>query len=125
MEERWIHLEEAAAGLSVKERVQRFVDVMIRFMKERPAYITIIDAPAFSRRDKKTRERLRERLANVLRTRRPALSEEQAYRVAIVSLQMIKGMNTLYADARPQERLEITREYKLALTAYLEKRLTS
>src|ERR1700748_521726 len=38
MEERWIHLEEAAAGLSVKERVQRFVDVMIRFMKERPAY---------------------------------------------------------------------------------------
>ena len=125
MEERWIHLEEAAAGLSVKERVQRFVDVMIRFMKERPAYITIMDAPAFSRRDKKTRERLRERLANVLRTRRPALSEEQAYRVAIVSLQMIKGMNTLYADARPQERLEITREYKLALTAYLEKRLTS
>src|SRR5882757_3033529 len=125
MDERWIHLEEATTGLSVKERVQRFVDVMIRFMEERPAYITIMDAPADSRRDKKTRDRLRERLANVFRNRRPALSQEQAYRVASVSLQMMKSMNTLYADAKLQERLEITREYKLALTAYLEKRLTS
>src|SRR5258705_5409572 len=86
MEERWIHLEEATAGLSLKERTQSFVDVMIRFMKERPAYITIVDAPADSRRDKKTRDRLRERLANVFRTRRPALSPERASKVARVSL---------------------------------------
>src|ERR1700754_1915756 len=33
VEERWTHLEEATAGLSVKERVPRFVDVMIRFME--------------------------------------------------------------------------------------------
>src|ERR1700757_3831177 len=44
MEERWIDLEEATAGLSVKERVQRFVDVMVRFMEQHPAYITIMDA---------------------------------------------------------------------------------
>lgn len=125
MEERWIHLEEAMAGLSLKERTQGFVDVMIRFMEERPAYFTIMDAPADSKRDKKTRDRLRERLANAYRTRRPVLSQEQAYRVASVSLQMIKSMNTLYTDAKPQERLEITEEYKIALTAYLENRLTS
>ena len=125
MEERWIHLEEATAGSSLKERTQSFVDAMIRFMEERPAYITIMDAPADSRRDKKTRDRLRERLANVFRTRRPALSQEEAYRVASVSLRMIKSMNTLYTDAKPQERLEIAKEYKLALTAYLEHRLTS
>jgi len=125
MEERWIHLEEATAGLSLKERTQGFVDVMIRFMEDRPAYITIMDAPADSRRDKKTRDRLRERLASVFRFQGPALSQEQAYRVASVSLQMIKSMNTLYTDAKPQERLEIAKEYKLALTAYLEHRLTS
>jgi hypothetical protein len=33
-------------------------------------------------------------------------------------------MNTLYSEAKPQERTEVVREYKLALTAYLEKRLT-
>ena len=125
MEERWIHFDEATAGLSVKERTQGFVDVMIRFMEERPAYITIMNAPTDSRRDKKTRDRLRERLANVFRTRRPALSQEQAYRVASVSLQMIKSMSTLYREAKSQERLEIAKEYKLALTAYLEQRLAS
>jgi hypothetical protein len=38
---------------------------------------------------------------------------------------MIKSMNALYAEARPQERLEIVKEYKLALTAYLAERLNS
>jgi hypothetical protein len=38
---------------------------------------------------------------------------------------MIKSMNALYTDSRPQERLEIAKEYKLALIAYLENRLTS
>src|SRR5215472_18523201 len=38
MEERWIHLEKAMAGLSLKERTEGGIDVMIRFMEERPAY---------------------------------------------------------------------------------------
>jgi AcrR family transcriptional regulator len=125
MEEEWIKLEEATAGLPVRERTQSFIEVMIRFMEDHPAYVTILDAPADSKRDKKIRDQLRERLANVFRTRRPGISQEQAYRVACVSLQMIKSMNALYAEAKPQERLEIVEEYKLALTAYLEKRWTS
>jgi AcrR family transcriptional regulator len=125
MEEHWTKLEEATAGLSIKKRVQFFVDVMVRFMEEHPAYVAILDAPADSKRDKKIRDRLRERFANVCHTRRPAISEEQAYRVAGVCLQMVKGMNALYAGAKPQERLEIVKEYELALTAYLEKRLAS
>jgi len=123
MEEHWMKLQEATSGLSVKQRTQSFVDAMIRFMVEHPGYITILDAPPDSKRDKETRDRLRARLANVFRTRRPSVSQEQAYRVACVSLQMIKSMNALCAEAKPQERLEIIKEYKLALTAYLEKRL--
>ena len=125
MEEQWIELEEASAGLPVRERTQSFIEVMIRFIEDHPAYVAILDTPADSKRDKKIRDRLRERLSNVFRTRRPAVSQEQAYRVACVSLQMIKSMNALYAEAKPLERLEIVKEYKLALTAYLEKRLTS
>ena len=125
IEEHWAKLEEATAGLSVKERTVRFVDMMIRFMEEHPACSTVLDAPADSKRDKRTRDQLRERLAKVFRTRRSAVSREQAYRVALVSLQMIKSMNALYGEAKPQERLEIVKEYKLALAAYLERRLTS
>ena len=123
MEDRWMKVEEATAALSVKQRIQRFVDTMIRFMGEHPSYITILDAPADSKRDKETRARLRARLANVFQTRRPGVSPEHAYRVACVALQMIKSMNALYAEAKPQERLEIVEEYKVALTAYIEKRL--
>ena len=125
IEEQWMELEEATAGLPVRERTQRFIEVMIRFMEDHPAYVTILDAPADSKSDKKIRDRLRERLANVFCTRRPAVSQEQAYRVASVSLQIIKSMNALYAGAKPQERFEIIEEYRLALTTYLEKRLTS
>ena len=125
MEEQWIKLEEATSGLSVRERTQNFIEVMIRFMEDHPAYGTVLDAPADSKRDKKTRDRLHERLANVFRTRRPAVSQEQAYRVACVSLQLIKSMNALFVEAKLQERREIVEEYKFVLTAYLEKRLTS
>jgi len=124
MEEQWTRLDEATAGLSVKERTQTFVDGMIRFIEQHPAFTAILDAPAESKRDKKIRDGLRDRLANVFRIRRPTVSQEQAYRVAQVSLQIIKSMNALYAEARPQERPEIVKEYKLALTAYLERRLT-
>jgi AcrR family transcriptional regulator len=124
MEEQWIKLEEGTAGLSVKERTQSFVDAMIRFIEEHPAFTAILDAPAKSKRDKKIRDEICGRLGNVFRTRRPAVSQEQAYRVACVSVQIIKSMNALYAEARPQERPEIVKEYKLALTAYLEKRLS-
>ena len=125
MEQHWVRLEEATAGLSIKDRTHRFIDMMIRFMEEHPAYATIMDAPVDSKRDKKTRDRLRGQVANVFRARRPAASQEQAYRVACVSLQIIKGMNALYSEAKPQERLEIVKEYKLALAAYLEERWAS
>jgi AcrR family transcriptional regulator len=124
LEQRWTNLEEATASLSVKQLAQRFVDVMVRFMEEHPAYIKILDVPAGYKRDPKARDHLRERIADVFRARRPTLSSEQAYRVANVSLQIIKSMNALYAQADPKARLDIVKEYKLNLTAYLELRLT-
>ncbi len=67
-------------------------------MEEHPAYIKIFDIPAGYKRDPKVRDRLREQIANVFRARRPTLSAEQAYRLANVSLQIVKSMNALYAQ---------------------------
>jgi AcrR family transcriptional regulator len=125
MEKRWAHREETTVSRSIREGTEGFVDMMVNFLDEHPAWIAILDAPADSRRDRKTRDQLRERLAQVFCARRPAISHEQARLVASIALQMIKSMNALYAAARPQERSAIVLEYKLALTAYLERRLTS
>src|SRR5215475_14505450 len=50
MEEHWMKLERATAGLSIKERTDNFIDLMIRFVEEHPAYMAILNAPANSTR---------------------------------------------------------------------------
>jgi AcrR family transcriptional regulator len=123
MDARWTILEKASAELSVKQFVEHLVDVMVQFIEEHPAYIPLLDAPLRYKRDQQARDRLRGRFATFFRSRRPSLTPEQAFRVANVSIQIVKSMNWLYADAKPQERPELVSEYKLALTAYLEAHL--
>jgi AcrR family transcriptional regulator len=116
-------LEEFTEGMSVKQIAHRFVDLMVNFVQEHPAYFAVLDAPVSFKRDLEARNRLRLRLANVFSLRKPALSQESAYRMANVSLQIVKSMNMLYAEANSKEREELVKECKLALTAYLESRL--
>jgi AcrR family transcriptional regulator len=125
MEKRWTRLEQETAEMSVRALAHRLVDVMVQFMEEHPAYILLLDIPVAYKRDPAARNRLRRRLAGIFRSRKPELSQEYAYRVSNVSLQIIKSMNELYADANPNERHELVREYRLVLAAYLESRLAS
>jgi AcrR family transcriptional regulator len=123
MDRRWVNLDEATRGLSVEELAQRFVDVMIRFIEQHPAYIVVLFAPGTHKRDLKVQNRLRERLALVFRSRNRGLTKEQSLLVATLTLQMIKSMNSLYALAKAGERATLVEEYKLALAAYLTSRL--
>ncbi|WP_433969055.1 TetR/AcrR family transcriptional regulator [Tunturiibacter gelidiferens] len=124
MEERWAHLnEQNVAEMTVKQIAHHLVEVTTRFVDEHPAYFAILDAPVKYKRSQEARNRLRERIANVFRSKRPAISQEMAYRMANVSLAIIKSMNKLYAEANFKEREELVKEYKLALAAYLESSL--
>jgi AcrR family transcriptional regulator len=124
MEERWAHLnEQTVAEMSVRQIAHHLVEVTTRFVDEHPAYFAILDAPVKYKRSQEARNRLRERIANVFRSKRPAISPEMALRMANVSLGIIKSMNKLYAEANFKEREELLKEYKLALAAYLESRL--
>jgi hypothetical protein len=51
------------------------------------------------------------------------LSGEDAYRIAEVTLQVVKSLNALYAGARPKERKLLIAEYKTVVSAYLLARL--
>jgi AcrR family transcriptional regulator len=125
MEERWTHLnEEAVAEMSAEQIAHRFVELTIGFVDEHPAYFAILDAPVKYKRSPEARNRLRERIAKVFRSKQPALTQEVAFRLANVSLGIIKGMNKLYADASAKERQELVKEYKIALACYLESRLS-
>jgi hypothetical protein len=63
MDARWTLLDKGAAELSVRDYVEYFVDVMVQFIEEHPAYIPLLDAPLRYKRDQQARNRLRERFA--------------------------------------------------------------
>jgi AcrR family transcriptional regulator len=123
MQARWTPLLEDAARLTVKQLVDRIFEVLVEFMESRPAYIPLLSAPFNYNRDPAARNRLREHFAALFRQKRPELTTEEAFRVANVTLQVVKGMNPLYADAKAKERQELVQEFKQVLTAYLSSRL--
>jgi AcrR family transcriptional regulator len=121
----WTAMIAQGSKLSVKQLVDKIFGVMIDFMENRPAYIPLLSVPKTYRRDPVARNRLRELFADLFREKRPELSREDAFRIANVALQIVKGMNPLIAEAKPTERTEIVREFKLILTGYLSARLKS
>jgi AcrR family transcriptional regulator len=124
MEERWTHLDQdTTAQMSVSQIAHRLIELTNRFVEDHPAYFPILDAPVKYRRNQEAKNRLRERIASIFRGKKPSISPDAAYRMANVSLQIIKSMNLLYADADAKERNELVKEYKLLLAAYLEARL--
>ena len=123
MAARWLPLTALGSKLTIKQLVNRIFDVVIDFMENRPAYIPLLSAPKNYRRDPAVRNRLRAHFAALFLERRPDMSPEAAFRIANVTVQIVKGMNPLYADAKPSERIEIVAEFKLVLTTYLTTRL--
>lgn len=125
IEERWRHLDSRAKDLSFDELVEQIIDITVQFMNERPAYIPLVSANMNFKRDPAARLRLRERLASFFRAKRPDLAESAALRTANIMVQTVKGLNRLYAEAKPKDRPDLVDEYKQLLRSYLSDRLGS
>jgi AcrR family transcriptional regulator len=123
MAQRWSSLIADAAQLSVPALVDRVFDLMIGFLDEHPAYFTLLNVTLGYQRNADSRQRLRAQFGAALREKKPELGEEEALRTASVALQIVKGLNPLYAQASAAERRELVAEFKLALAAYLKTRL--
>jgi AcrR family transcriptional regulator len=122
LERRWAPLAGQGSALSVKQLVDRIFDVMLELIENQPAYIPLLNVPGF-KRDPAAKNRLREHFAMLFREKRPEMTPEDALRVANVTVQVVKGLKPLYADAKGAEREGIVREFKLLLTRYLTARL--
>ncbi len=124
IEVRWGPLLLQAGKLSIKQLINLICDEVTDYIERRPAYVAVLAAAPNYRREPAVRNRLREQFAAIFRERRPEMSAESAFRVANVTMQLLKGMNALYAEARnAAERQEVVREFKLVLTQYLNSRL--
>ena len=123
MAQRWSGLIAEAAHMSVTALGERVIDLMTEFFDECPAYFALLNATLGFQRNADARHRLRAQLGAALRQKNPALEEEEALRIANVALQVVKGLNPLYAQASAAERRELVAEFKVALVCYLKTRL--
>jgi AcrR family transcriptional regulator len=115
----WKPLMEQPDTLTHTAFAETFLERVIEFLRECPAYLQLHAAPIRFSRDPAARRALRVAIANAFRAKDPSLTSEKAMLAANISLQMVKGMTTLYAEGRPNERPLILAEYKKALTLYL------
>ena len=120
----WESLEKKAASLSIEQLVSQLIDTAVDFVAEHPAFLALLDAPSATR-NPTIREVLRETLARILLLQKPSLSPAKALRIATVTLQLIKGMNQLYAESDAPFRQPLVEEFKIAVRCYLTFHLAS
>src|ERR1700761_725008 len=119
LETHWKPLMEQAKVLTHAEFANRFIERITQFVQPRPAYVSLLAAPIRFRRDPATRKASRIAIANAFQAKNPSLSKEQALLAANVTLQIVRGMMTLYGEADSKGKVLVVAEFKKLLTSYL------
>ncbi len=119
IESYWKPLIDQAESLTPQRFADRFIERIIDFVREHPAYLALLAAPKQFSRDPAARKALRVTFANAFRARNPSLSSERAFLAANVALQTVKGLTALYSEAAPKEKPQIVEEFKKLLSLYL------
>jgi AcrR family transcriptional regulator len=119
MEEQWRPLIEQAKNLSHREFASLFIERITEIFQVRPAYLRLLAAPIRLRRDPAAKRALRANIANAFRAKNPSLSDERAMLAANVTVQIVRGLITLYGEAGDKAKDLIVEEFKKALTLYL------
>jgi len=96
-----------------------FVEGALTLVRERPAYLPLMGAPAVYTRTQALRRPLRKTIVGALRTMNPKLPEDTAFIKAEVIVQLIKGLWSVYREAAPRERDKVVEEFKQLMRLYL------
>lgn len=117
-------LETKAQHLTLEDLVRELVNSSIGFVESHPAFLPLLDAPSSAARNLcPLRATMRERLAACFASIYPGVPRSKLMLLAAVTLQLLKGLNQLYAEAGYDARQEYVREYKFVLSCFLRARL--
>jgi AcrR family transcriptional regulator len=119
VEAHWKPLMEQVTKLTYQEFANLFIENIIEFARQCPAYLSLLVAPVRLRSSPAARKAKWAAIANAFRARNPSLSDEQAVLAAKVTMQMVRGLMTLYAEAEPRGKVLVVDEFKKVLTSYL------
>jgi len=117
-------LMEHSEKLSTVQFAGWFIDCIIDFARERPAYLNLHSVPIRVRRDPAARRALRAIIANAFLSKNPNLSSERALLTANVAVQIVKGLINLYLESDTKTKPLVVAEFRRVLTSYLEEVLS-
>jgi AcrR family transcriptional regulator len=123
VEAHWQPLLDKAPSLSPAVFADRFIDNMLEFVKERPAYLPLTGERLGFSRPAAARKSVRGAVARAFQATNPRLKADEALIIANVTVQQIKGLMALYKEATPKDRDLFTAEFKKILRLYLTEKL--
>jgi len=111
---------EDSRKLSISRFAESFIEHMVTFAQERPAWLNLVGAPIQYRRDLAARRALRTGIADAFRAKNRSLSPERGLLAANVAVQIVKAMMALYRESDAKSREAVPAEFRKVLAAYLE-----
>ena len=110
---------EQAEKLTHQKFASLFIERITQIFQVRPAYLRLLAAPIRLRRDPAAKRALRANIANAFRAKNPSLSDERAMLAANGTLQIVRGLITLYGEVGDKAKDLVVEEFKKVLTLYL------
>ena len=115
----WASFLRAPEPVDDKAFADRFVDIMLAFLRERPAYLPLVSAALGYSRTAAARQPLRRTIAGALQARNAGLTDEQAYLAAQIVVEMVKGLVSVYKQTAVRGREAVVVEFKRVLRLYV------
>jgi AcrR family transcriptional regulator len=115
----WKNLLAPPLPPSIKALAHLFIEGMLTFVHQRPAYLPLLDAPIAYTRSAAARQPLRRTVAHALQALRPKLPPGRAYIHAQVIVQLLKSLIAVTQQAAPRDRTQVAEEFKKLMNLYL------
>jgi AcrR family transcriptional regulator len=116
-------LNSADTSLPLRELIDRLVDPFLEFRRDAPGFQALFTGSVVSRelaeRSQVLHEQMKQRIAQIIRSRNPHLRPEAVQTAAETSVQIVKGMLPLALEGTAKRREIGERELKLVLERYL------
>ena len=107
-------------NLSAGRFAESFIDCIMNFVRDRPAWLNLAAAPISFHRAQSARKALRSTIADAFRSKNPFLSPERALLAANVAVQIVKSMTMLWRETEAKSRDLVAAEFRKVLTSYLK-----